>query len=406
MALQTRKPTGAVPWPLILIEGPEKAGKSYALAALSASPRVGRTLWLDLNEGAADEYGAVPGARYEVIEHDGSWHSIIGQVAEAKAEAERAAKAGEKPVVLGIDSGTAEWDMLKDWASHRARSTDANQKKLRQDPNAEISVSMNFWNDAASRHRKLMTMLMTFPGIVVVTARGKDVAALDEKGSPIAGTKDYRVEGHKNLGFDCSCWIRVYRDRPAIMVGARSVHAGVRPGKDKPKTLPDDWSLEWVIFDALKCDPAKARVRDLTNLQPGELTPDQMRAEALDPWTTVARIRELYVMVGQLGYEEVTVPGEKGDELLPVMLGRTGAARQNARQALPENDPWLEAINGMGLFEDTEKLKREITESFGSMPASDLRLMGIREAYGEKLREIAAQAPARAEPVQEELVTV
>ena len=54
--IKARKPTGAVPYPVILIEGEEKAGKSYAAALLSTSPRVGATYWLDLGEGSADEY--------------------------------------------------------------------------------------------------------------------------------------------------------------------------------------------------------------------------------------------------------------------------------------------------------------------------------------------------------------
>ena len=214
MTLNTRLPTGAVPWPLILLEGGEKSGKSFTAALLSASPKIGRTAWLDLNEGAANEYGAIKGARYEVIEHDGSWPSILDQVAAAKDEAAKAAQAGEPPFALVIDSMTAEWDLLKAWAETRARGTDFNKKKIRENPNAEIDVSMNFWNDANSRHRKLMLLLMTFPGIVVMTARGKDVAALDAKGRPIPNTKEYRVEGNKNLAYDASCWIRMSATSP------------------------------------------------------------------------------------------------------------------------------------------------------------------------------------------------
>ena len=43
MTLRTRKPTGAVPWPCVLLEGEEKAGKTWALAELSGSERVGQT---------------------------------------------------------------------------------------------------------------------------------------------------------------------------------------------------------------------------------------------------------------------------------------------------------------------------------------------------------------------------
>jgi len=333
MTLNTRRPTGAVPWPLILIEGAEKAGKSYTCALLSASPKIGRTVWLDLNEGAADEYGAIPNARYEVIEHDGTWPSIISQVEEAKAEAVRAAEAGEKPLVLVIDSMTAEWDLLKAWADGRARKTDSNRKKLENDPNAEIQVSMNFWNDANARHRKLMTILMTFPGIVVMAARGKEVAALDDKGRPKEGTKEYRVEGNKNLAFDASCWVRMYRDKPAEVIGARSVHTGVRPGKDKPLRLAADWTLDGLIFDVLKCDPANARARELAEMQ-AERTPEQIRDEALESTTDFDRIKELYTEARELRYDSVSLMNETGDdEVLTALLKRIGDERLAAETA-------------------------------------------------------------------------
>ncbi|GAA4221408.1 hypothetical protein FHR32_005073 [Streptosporangium album] len=273
MAIKTRRPTGIVPWPLILLEGGEKSGKSWACAELSASEKVGQTYWLDLNEGAADEYGAIPGARYLVIEHDGTWAAILNQVSEVREEARRAADAGEPPVVLVIDSMTAEWDLLKDWAGNRAKGSTSNQKRLRADPSAEVQVSMNLWNDATARHRRLMTMLMTFPGIVVVTARGKEVASLDQSGRPVEGSKDYKVEGHKNLAFDASVWVRLSREHAPIVVGARSVHAGIRPGVDKPVPAPQ-FTLEWLVFDALKCNPVEAQVRALTTTKAGAESPD------------------------------------------------------------------------------------------------------------------------------------
>lgn len=269
MALKTRTPTGKVPWPVILLEGAEKAGKSYAAALLSASDKVGQTYWVDLGEGAADEYGAIPGARYLVVEHDGSWTSLISSVEEVRALAQKAATASEPPVVLVVDSMTAEWDLLKDWAADRAKGSNANKAKLRADPNAEVSVTMNLWNDATARHRRLMTLLLTFPGIVVLTARGKEVASLNEDGRPIEGSKTYKVEGHKTLGSDATVWVRMSREHAPMVVGARSVHAGVRPGRDEPKPAPN-FSVEWLVFDVLRCDPATAHVRDMVESQPHE----------------------------------------------------------------------------------------------------------------------------------------
>lgn len=277
--LKTRRPTGRVPWPLILIEGGEKSGKSWACAQFSTSPRIGQMYWIDLGEGAADEYGAIPGANYLVVEHDGTWAQIQGAVDAVKAEAARAAAAGEPPVVLVIDSMTAEWDLLKDWASDKARQRHNAKARKYSKPllaaDEEPKISMDLWNEAGARHRKLMTTLMTFPGIVLLTARGKDVAALDDKGSPIPNAKEYRVEGHKTLGFDVSCWIRLDRTKPGTVIGVRSVHVGIRPGYDDPIELDRDWSIENIVFNTLRCAPAEAHTRDLVALQPAE--PDDER---------------------------------------------------------------------------------------------------------------------------------
>lgn len=272
MQLKTRQPTGRVPWPLILVEGPEKSGKSFSAALLSASPRVGQTYWMDLGEGAADEYGAIPGARYLVVDHDGTWASIFGSVEAVRDEARKVADAHQPPVVLVIDSMTAEWDLLKDWISNIARERLA-KKGRRIEPGEEPKISMDLWNAANSRHRKLMTLLMTFPGIVVVTARGKEVAAIGPNGQPIEGSKEYKVEGQKNLAFDASAWVRMSRDNAPTVIGLRSVHAGMRPGIDRPKPAPN-FSLEWLVFDVLKCDPAVAAPRDLVESKPGNDDPD------------------------------------------------------------------------------------------------------------------------------------
>ncbi len=262
--LLTRKPTGAVPWPLILVEGGEKAGKSWAAAVLSSSDKVGRTLWLDWSEGAADEYGAIPGARFEVIQHDGTWASILGQIRAARDVAQKAVDAGEKPVVLVIDSMTAEWDDLKDWVDGKARRRDKNRKALERDPEAEIQITTDLWNLATAKHKELMRILMRFPGIVVMTARGAEQVAM-ENGQPTKN-RTWKVDGQKNLAFDASVWVRLSRTEHPLIVGARSVHAGIVPGEDKPRRVPE-LTLEQLVFDILKCDPKTAHVRELESVQ-------------------------------------------------------------------------------------------------------------------------------------------
>jgi hypothetical protein len=275
------------------MEGGEKAGKSFTAALFSASEKVGQTYWIDISEGAADEYGAIPGARYLVVEHDGTFATILPAVEEIRAEAEKAHAAGEPPVVLVIDSMTAEWDFLKDWASKQARKSDANQKRLASDANAEIKVSMNLWNDVAAKHRRLMTLLLTFPGIVVLTARGKEVASLDDGGRPIEGSKEYKVEGHKNLAFDASAWVRLSRDSAPKVIGLRSVHSGMRPGVDKPKPAPQ-FTLEWLVFDVLKCDPKVAHVRDIKDPEDAERADEaaaELKAAKKELWDAAQKMK-------------------------------------------------------------------------------------------------------------------
>lgn len=254
---------------------------SWQLAELSASERIGRTLWLELAERTADEYGQVPGARYELIDHDGTYQDIIAQLEAAVVAAKVARADGDKPWVLGVDTMTAYWDMLKSWADGRARKQAGNAAKLRSDPNAEIKVSLNIWQDVDKRWRKFMTLLLTFPGPVVMLAKGKHVIAIDDDGKPIANApKVYKVEAKNGLEYDASQVIRLSTEEGPVVTKCRSVHHGVRPGIDDPVPLPD-FSLAWFIFDLLKIDPKTAAVADIKELDGGGLTKEE--AAAPDP---------------------------------------------------------------------------------------------------------------------------
>lgn len=280
--LNARKPTARVPYPFVLLEGEEGSGKSWAAAVLSASDRVGRTFWLDLDEGTADEYGAIDGARFEVLEHDGTYAQVLEQVLAVREVAREAHAAGEPPVVLVVDTMLNVWDGLKDWVSARAKEKPSNQRKLAADPAAELDVSRNLWNDAGNRYRRLTNVLKTFPGIVVGITRGKWVSDTDPAtGQPYRdGRKTYRIEGEKNLGYDATVILRMLRGQPPQITKARSVHAGVRP-TDPPVVLegkrePKGELLEWLIFDVLKANPGgDTEPRQLVAFTGGELLPEE-----------------------------------------------------------------------------------------------------------------------------------
>lgn len=336
-ALNTRPATGAVTAPLVLLEGEEKSGKSWKIAELSASPKVGRLVWMDLGEGAGDEYAAVDGASYEVIVHDGTYRSILDQVRAARAEAQRRTDAGELPLVLAVDSLTHLWDMCKDWIDDRARRRDKFVKKLRDDPEAEPELTTDLWNDATARWRGVMTLLMTFPGPVIVTARGKEAAEI-KAGKP-TGDTTWRVEGQKNLGYDVSVWIRMTRQDGAKVIGARSVHLGVKPG-DPPAPLPSDWSLEGLIFDDLRYQPGP--VRDLVATGAAverRAAGEDLRERVLAAGST-DELRDLWNEAKHRGHLDDEVTGaDEHDETITVraLINARVAGFSAGPRAVPDN---------------------------------------------------------------------
>jgi hypothetical protein len=248
-----------------------------------------------------------------------------------------------------------------------------------------------------------MRLLMTFPGIALMTARGKEVAAM-ENGQPVEGKREYRVEGQKSLGSDASCWVRLDRESVPIVVGARSVHSGVRPGRDEPQPLPEDWTVEWLVFEALKCDPSKAHVRDLVEGKP-ERTPEQIREEALHAATSFERLGELFKECAQQGYDSVTVPNERNqEELLLDLIKRLGVARKEAEDAGRQRLARLRNLWSQADFGDdrdarlqwmSEVLGRPV-ESDDDLSADDMDRVGTRLAAYIKKNTPPAEAEAAA----------
>lgn len=393
-ALATRPPTGKVPWPVVLLEGEEKAGKSYQAALFTRDKRVGPGYWLDLGEGAGDEYASI--GKYDVIVHDGTFGSIYGQIEAVKVEAKKAVDAGDPPVVLVVDSATAVWELLKNWAHHRASTRETNRKKLAADPTAEIVISMDLWNDATARYRKFMTLLLTFPGIVIMTARGKEVADLAEDGKPKKdASKVWKVEGNKSLAFDVTAWLRLKRDEPATLEGARSLFCGVRPGHDRAKTLPDDWNLGWFIFDQLKVDPGTSHVRDVIPVGGTQGLPPGMAfvsAQAFLP--RVAEVWDHFDKIGPV-YREAVARGIADDEvqlpdgsahILGELIQARGVELLEAQQATTLGQEPSEIQNAPVTAPEPEQA-----------PTPDPEPSPARQALAEGVDEVADQFTLQAE---------
>lgn len=220
MSLKTRKPTGLPSWPILLLTGVEKSGKTYAAAAASASKMIGRTLWIGIGEDDPDEYGAIPGARFEIVEHDGTYRGVLGSIKAAVAEV----AADETPGLIVVDSATRLWNLLSDEAQESAnRRARAKAEKFHRpvsDEDAQITVDL--WNVAKSRWDNVMDLLREHRGPSIVTARLDNTAIMNDKGEP---TKDrtWKVQGHKSLPYDVGAIVEMPAPGEAVLTGVRSL---------------------------------------------------------------------------------------------------------------------------------------------------------------------------------------
>lgn len=240
MALVTRKPTGLPAWPIILVEGAEKSGKSTTALSLSASDRIGRSVLFEIGERTGDAYARL--GDYEMAELDGSWSCFIDSYADATIPE------GDLPGLNIIDSGTVLWESLKDWIDDRAASSKANRKLLADDPDAAITVGNNLWNDANGRWGRFMRLTKAHPGVTVITARSKTVAKIGAGGAPVAGQTEYKIEAQKALPNHVSAIVRCEGPKRTRLMAVADLDVEIPPGG---LVLPETGALEHVVFELL-----------------------------------------------------------------------------------------------------------------------------------------------------------
>ena len=241
--LRLRAPTGVAAYPVVLVEGEEKGGKTYLLAQFSASTRVGATFAFDLaGDGTLDEYG--PLGPYRIVETNGTFGDFYHQL---KLAASVPAADPGRPNVIAVDSMTSLWALICEWLDGKARAREKNRKLLERDPDAEIQITNDLWNLGKDRWRDVMNVLMAYPGIVVLTARGKEVAVVDAQGQPTR-ERTWRVEAEKTLTWDCSAWVRVERGHPPRLNAVRSLAVDLPV---QGMQLPRANALEHLVFEIL-----------------------------------------------------------------------------------------------------------------------------------------------------------
>lgn len=240
--LTTRAPSGKPAWPILLLAGAEKAGKTYSAAEASSSDLIGRTLWVGVGEDDPDEYGALPGARFEIVEHDGTYRAILAALAACAAQA----PVKGKPNLIVLDSATRLWDLLCDEQQVVAneRAVRKAKKYNRPVPDEDATITMDQWNTAKQRWAHVIDTLRQHQGPSIVTARLESVTIVAD-GQPTAD-KEWKVKAEKSLPFDVGCIVEMPARGESYLTGVRSLRFKPDPKNPdrtayKPFTVDKLW---------------------------------------------------------------------------------------------------------------------------------------------------------------------
>ena len=217
MTLRTRTPTGKPAWPIILIAGREKSGKSWAAAEATKSPLIGATYWIAIGEDDPDELGRV--GDFDIVEHDGSLADILSAIRDIILLDDP----DRPPTLIVLDSISMVWAMLSEEAQCLANERAARKaaKYGRKAPSDDVTIAVDLWGRAAKRWRQLMDLLRAHRGPVIVTARLEQVVIVDAAGEPTK-EREWKIHGHKSLPYDASCIVQLRSRRERYVTGVRS----------------------------------------------------------------------------------------------------------------------------------------------------------------------------------------
>lgn len=230
MSITTRKPTGKPSWPIVVLAGREGTGKTWSALAASASPLVGRTLVVTIDEDEPDDYGTIPGADFEIVQHDGTVKGLQNTLDAINAEPD----VDGLPTLLVVDSGSRYWELLSTNAQKKA-----NAKKQNQSRGEDSPVSVELWNQAANEWKGFYDRLRRHRGPVILTARLEQVVVMNGK-TPTT-EREWKIQGYKTLPYDAQVIVEMPERGEYLIRKVKSTRFQLEKKTPKP-----GFTIEWL----------------------------------------------------------------------------------------------------------------------------------------------------------------
>jgi len=242
MTLITRRPTGRPSWPITVLAGREGAGKTWAALSASASPLVGRTLAVTIDEDQPDEYGAIPGADFDIVQHDGTARGILDVLDEMEKEPD----VDGKPTLWVIDSGGRFWDLLSTNAQTKANGRKNNTR------GDDSPISIDLWNEAAKQWKQFYDRLRRHNGPVIITSRLEQVVVMNGKNPTTE--REWKIQGYKTLPYDAQVIVEMPERGEYLIRKVKSTRFTLTQKTPKP-----DFTMDWLWGVLGLADCADAR---------------------------------------------------------------------------------------------------------------------------------------------------
>ncbi len=345
MTLETREPTGKPNWPLVVLGGREKSGKTWAALLASASELVDGTFYIGIGEDDPDEYALIPGARFRIVLHNGTYDAILQAIRDVAA----LPPVDGKPQLMVVDSMTKLWDLIVD-----NMQAIANQRaKGRKTASGDYSISADLWNVAANQWKAVMDAIRDHRGPAILTARLDEVMVM-ENGQPTT-QKRWKVQAHKSLVFDAGVLVEMHERGHALITGTKSVRMSLEKPIEAPGfTIKDLWE----------------RLGITAETEMGERTHASTTSDDISPEAVLARwVVKAKEQTDQPGFERVyadALNADVGTEVLDAIKDVAAAWRAHAAPPLDgvpagKEQPraWLDEAKGMKYSEDVAALWKE-----------------------------------------------